>query len=137
MAAIYQWFTPEDLDILTTTLYPIVVFDKVQLGVSLIFGTMTSVPLETYSFGVTALGGNVTAILLSVPLYDEAYNFGVTALSGNITKILLNVPLEDEAYSFGVIALSGNIRGAIVPALMPDEGMQLGCSLISGSMTHV
>jgi hypothetical protein len=137
MAAIYQWFTPEDLEILTTTLYPIEVFEKIQFGASLVFGSMVAVPLEAYSFGVIALGGNITPVLVTTPLHDEAYDFIVHPLGGNIAKILLTTPTEDDAYSFGVIPLGGNITESLVKVHMPDEGVGFGCALISGSMTHI
>jgi hypothetical protein len=136
MAAIYQWFV-EDLQILTTTLYPIEVFEKLQFGISLVSGNMTAVPLEDFIFDILPLGGNIESVLYTTPLHDEAFEFDILPISGTIQKILYQTPMHDEAFEFDILAVQGNIREALVPALMPDEGMRFGCSLISGSMTHI
>jgi hypothetical protein len=126
-----------DLTIITTTPYPIEIFEEMQFGCSLIFGSMNQVELEDYEFSIEALGGNIVQILLAAPIQDEAYDFEIEALDGDIWVILLATPIQDEAYGFGIAALDGSVTPALVSALMPDEGLSFGCSLISGSMTHV
>jgi hypothetical protein len=137
MAAIYMWFSPEDLEILTTTLYPIEVIDKIEFGVSLIGGSMTPVPLEAYEGYVLALGGDISTVKQSTGPHDEAYESFVAALGGSITNMLITDGPYDEAYDSYVLALDGLITEALVKTFMPDDGIRFGCSLIGGSMTHV
>jgi len=136
MAAIYQWFE-RVLQVITTMLYPIEIYEKLQTSVSLIFGSMTQIPSEVHEVHVISLDGNIVTLLLTAPMQDEIYDMDVIALDGNIVVLLLTAPTDEPQYEMDVIALDGSIREALVPALMPDEGLHFGCSLISGSMTHV
>lgn len=136
MAAIYQWFI-EDLQIFTTNLYPIEVFEKLQLGVSLQYGHMTEVPQEHWEMSISCLDGSIREALVTLPTYEEDWEMVISCLDGSIRIGLITLPTYEEDWDMTISCLDGIVVPSIVQALMPDEGLHFGCSLVGGSMTHV
>lgn len=136
MAAIYQWFV-EDLQVFTTNLYALEVFEELQLGVSLQYGFMTEVPQEHWDAVISCLDGSIRAALITIPTKDEDWDAVISCLDGSIRIGLITAPTQDEDWDAVISCLDGTVVPSIVQALMPDEGLHFGCSLVSGSMTHV
>lgn len=136
MTAIYQWFIA-DLQVFTTKLYPLEVFEKLQIGVSLISGSLTPIPLEDWDAVISCLDGSIRAALITIPTKDEDWDAVISCLDGSIRIGLITAPTQDEDWDAVISCLDGTVVPSIVQALMPDEGLHFGCSLVSGSMTHV
>ena len=136
MAAIYQWFVA-DLQIFTTKLYPLEVFEKMQIGVSLISGSLTSIPLEDWEMSISCWEGSILQAVITTQTHSEDWEMVITTLDGSIRIGLVTVPTKEEDWDMAISCLDGIVVPSIVQALMPDEGLQFGCSLVSGSMTHV
>jgi hypothetical protein len=122
--------------LLTSPVYPVEAIEEMDIGCSLISGSMTPIPEEAMEFNFAVLDGDVETVLSSTS-HEEAMEFNFAVLDGDIEVILSSAGPYDEAMEFGFAVLDGDIEDKLVTALMPDEGLDFIISLISGSMTPV
>lgn len=119
-----------NLQVLTTTLFPLYVADGASFAIDLDYGSMNAIPQEaTFYQEGTTLSGELNTILLSTSVTgDDMYQEG-TALSGVLYTILLSVSVTgDDMYQEGT-TLSGALENKLVTAYSPDSLVYFGCDL--------
>jgi len=134
MAAIYQWFDGViEVQIWTTTPYPIEVIEGIEITCDLVSGYLTPIPGDLIDLGGTFLGGAIVQILLSYGPDDDSIDLGGTFLGGSIVQILLSYGPDDDLIDIAGTFLGGVLEEKLVTALAPDEGIEVTCDLIPGS----
>lgn len=134
MAAIYQWFDGLiEVQIWTTTPYPIEVIEGIEIACDLAECYLTPISGEAADFNGTFLSGSLTQILISYGPNDEAADLNGTFLSGSLYQVLISYGPNDEAADFSGTFLSGVLDEKLVTAYAPDEGIEVACDLIPGS----
>ena len=128
MAAIYMWFEHE-LQIWTTTLYPIEVNDSLQFACNLTYGEMRIVQVEEIDLSSDLLAITIEAILLDYGPDDVPFDLSSDLLSITIEQILFTYGPDDVAFDQSSDLLSITIQDKLVIADTPDERLQLGCNV--------
>ena len=124
MAAIYMWFQ-RDVQVLTTTLYPLEVVDAVQFSFDIEDASMSLIPQDELGYSADLLGVTLTEILLTYgPLQDQVY-YGADLLAVSLNTILLtHGPVNDELFISSDL-LDVNLISLLVTVDTPDEKLQL------------
>jgi hypothetical protein len=128
MAAIYQWFI-QDLEVLTTTLYPVEVIDAVQISADIVTGRMQPILQDSADSTGDFLGANIETLLINFDGGDDAADTTGDFLSANIEVLLINFDGGDDAADTTGDFLSANIASKLVTVDTPDEKLQLDCDV--------
>jgi hypothetical protein len=134
-----QWGQPAQLQILTTTPYPVVTREGLRLGGDLDSGAMRPIPQDAMDLGIVTGNGTLIQILIDGGTFDDAMDLGVVSGNGTLVQILLSIGPYDDAMDLGVSAGNGNLVSKLVQGYHPDQGLRLGGNLDPGlcSMTPV
>ena len=136
MAAIYQW-EHLDLQVLTTTLYPIEVVEGLAFSLSFQLGYMRQIPDDHMIVFGDAVSGTVVQVLLTTGPYDDHVILEADMLLGSVVQVLLETGPYDDHMIVEADMLSGLVKNGLVKVFMPDEGLIFALELVSGSMTSV
>jgi hypothetical protein len=112
MAAIYQWFVG-DIEVLTTTLYPIEVQEGLNFTIDLDYGNMRNVDNDDYIFA----GGG----------FEDAYS----------TPILLTGPEPNDDYIMSYGFDDAYPEDKLVIAYTPDQGLIFTVDLDSANCSMI
>ena len=99
MAAIYQWFEGViEIQIWTTTLYPIEASEGIIFGVSVDSVVIRDIFEDEIEFtGAQFISGSKQVILLSMPEKQDEIEFtGPQFISGSIAQILITMPEKQD-----------------------------------------
>jgi len=124
MAAIYQWFQ-RDVQVLTTTLYPLEVIDAIQLNFNIVSGSLQPVPQDSLY-----MSANVTAIVLNQILLSYGTPEDSLDISANVTYVHLNQILLSYGTPEDELDIAGDLIEVLLISLLvtvdtPDEKLQL------------
>jgi hypothetical protein len=124
MAAIYMWFESE-LQVFTTTLYPVEVADSMQLSADISAGSLTPVPYESLDLSGDIASAAMPVILISYGPDNESHD-----ISGDLTSVTLYPILitygpdnEDHDNSGDLVSVTKPLK--LVTVDTPDEKLQL------------
>ena len=109
MAAIYQWFVSGvEIQILTTTLYPLEEIEGVKFTVDYSFGYLRAIPVDSATTYSNFVSGDIRAIRIeqTVP-GDEATTYS-NFISGDIRPKLITVYSPDNGMEFAVDLFPAN-----------------------------
>lgn len=138
MAAIYMWFE-EEVQVFTTTLYPVEVIDSLQLSADLYGGSLSLIPAEAHQNSGNLVSMSLPIILISTNGPDEQHQNSGDLVSVTLPIILLSTDGPDEAHdnSGDLVSVSMPLKLVIVDT--PDEKLQFTCDInpSSCSMTPV
>ena len=138
MAAIYQWFVG-DVQILTTTIYPIEAEESLQTSVSFDAGYAGPIQFEKMDYGMTLLSMDVFPILIELPEEEDKMDYGMTLLSMDVFEVLINIPAQEDKMDYGMTLLDMDVIPRLITIYSPDEELKSTIYLDSAncSMTPV
>jgi len=124
MAAIYMWFQ-RDIQLLTTTLYPLEVVDEVQLEFNISSAAMTPINQEELDISANLIAVTMNQILLSYGTPQDELDISANLMAVNLYQILLSYgPGEDELDIAGDV-IEVELLDILVRTDTPDEKLQL------------
>ena len=138
MAAIYMWFET-DVQIWTTTLYPIEAVEGIMFTADLSYGDMHSIDEDSFTFNYGFDDAFVTPILLDGPTPEDDYNWEYGFDDAFVDDILLAGPVPEDDYNFSYGFDDAFIEDLLITAYYPDQGIIMSIDLNSSgcSMTDV
>lgn len=128
MAAIYMWFE-KDVQIWTTTLYPIELDDNLQLGVTIGECSMTPPPSDEVDTTWSVLDITVDTILLTAPPVDDDVDVAWEIQAVEVKTILLAAPPIDDDVDVSWVLQDIELINKLVTVDTPDEELKLGISI--------
>lgn len=128
-----------NLQILTTTLYPIYTADGANISIALESADMRQWPTEANDQQVVPLGGQLVTILNDYTGPTEANDQRVVPLGGQLVTILVDYTGPTESNDIQVVPLGGQLVSKLVTAQAPEEGAEFSVDLDTAacSMTPI
>lgn len=139
MAAIYQWFV-QNVQVLTTTLYPIEVLDAIQMSCQLGPGpALRSVPTDDFDTSTSFISMGIKQLLKTTGPYDNEYDSTTSFVSMEIRQLLKITGPYDDIYDSITTMVSVSLSEVLVTIDTPDEALEFAFELetINCSMTPV
>ncbi len=133
-----MWYET-DVQIWTTTLYPLEAVEGLAMSIDLKYGDMKSIDEDTFNFNYGFDDAFVTPILLTGPTPVDAYNFNYGFDDAFIDDILLAGPVPVDTYNFSYGFDDAFIQDLLITAYMPEQGiiMSIDLNAINCSMVDV
>jgi len=127
MAAIYMWFE-QNVQIFTTTPYPIEVIDKVTLVCDIAPSSMSPLNSDDLDISANVIGVVVNTIKIFGPTPEDALDLSANVQSVVVNTIKIFGPTPEDAIdiSSNVVSVVLAIRKVVVDT--PDEKLQLTCN---------
>ena len=132
MAAIFMWRVNE-VEVLTTTLYPLDVNDGLEISTSFSFGSMPEIPSDAAETTYSLLNGTYTQLrwfFTDGPYEDSAENL-YSLLDGTYTQLRwfhVDGPYDDSAENLYSLLDGTHIRKR-VEADSPDEKLDISATI--------
>ena len=123
-----------ELQILTTTLYPIEQTEGLEFGINLKDGWLLNWPNDDLDTTFSVVDGNMQEILLNYGPDNDDLDTTFSVVDGNLQIVLLNYGPDNDDLDTTFSVIDGNLNPKLVVVDTPDEGLEFGLSLIAGSL---
>ena len=123
-----------ELQILTTTLYPIEQTEGLEFGINLQDGWLLNWPNDDLDTTFSVVDGNMQEILLNYGPDNDDLDTTFSVVDGNLQIVLLNYGPDNDDLDTTFSVIDGNLYPKLVVVDTPDEGLEFGLSLIAGSL---
>lgn len=124
MAAIYQWFQ-RDVQVLTTTLYPLEVVDAVQFSFNLVSGSLQPVPQDSIYVSGNVIAASLNQILLSYGTPEDNLDISANVIYAHLNQILLSYGTPEDELDVSWALIEVLLISLLVTVDTPDEKLQL------------
>lgn len=124
MAAIYMWMQ-RDLQVFTTTLYPLEVIDAVQFQFDISSASMSPIPQDSLTLSANLIAVTLNQILLSYGPGQDELDISANLIGVILNQILLSYGPGEDELDISADLIEVELLQILVTADTPDEKLQL------------